>query len=560
MHLFFRSALISAFVFGGLLLGCGELPHDVVDESSAESSRSVTSARLRLVAANLTSGSAQSYDLGHGTRILQWLNPDIVMIQEFNVGDKSPEAARAYVDATFGADFNMYREAGRGIPNGIISRYPIVESGEWEDAYTPDRDFAWARIDIPGPTDLWAVSVHLRTSGNRPAETAALSQKLKAHVPAGDYLVVGGDFNTGSHNDPCFQNLADLVGVTGPFPRDLNNNFNTNRGRNEPYDYVLVDGDLEAFQTTTIIGARSFTGGFVADTRAALSSAELSPAYVDDSNAPNMQHMAIVKDFALPAIPPEESVTVTYPNGGETLIAGSTVHVTWSITTPGAVKVEYTIDGATWNSIASSVTQTSTDWLLPAAVTSTAKIRVRSIDGLLTDVSDLSFAIVTDPPTPPPSTAAKIIINEILANEPSTDPAFEFIEVVNTGDAAVDMSNWTLSDQTLVRHTFAVDTILAPKAAIIVYGQWSAIPANMSNGVAASSGQLSLTNSGDTVALTDANGTKQDSVTYASALSSRDGVSMTRQIDGDGSASMVLHDTVSSTPSSPGARSDGLGF
>jgi len=36
----------------------------------------------------------------------------------------------------------------------------IVEAGEWDDPRVGNRDFAWARIDIPGPVDLWAVSVH----------------------------------------------------------------------------------------------------------------------------------------------------------------------------------------------------------------------------------------------------------------------------------------------------------------------------------------------------------------------------------------------------------------
>jgi len=43
--------------------------------------------RLRLVAANTTSGTQQSYDPGHGIRIFQGLKPDVVMIQEFNYGD-----------------------------------------------------------------------------------------------------------------------------------------------------------------------------------------------------------------------------------------------------------------------------------------------------------------------------------------------------------------------------------------------------------------------------------------------------------------------------------------
>ena len=123
-------------------------------------------ARLRVVAANITSGTRQSYDEGHGARILQALRPDVVLIQELNYGYDEPSDIRAFVDDTFGTDFHYFREEGGTIPNGVVSRYPIVESGQWEDPATSTRAFAWARIDIPGDVDLWAVSVHLLTSNS----------------------------------------------------------------------------------------------------------------------------------------------------------------------------------------------------------------------------------------------------------------------------------------------------------------------------------------------------------------------------------------------------------
>ena len=58
--------------------------------------------KIRLMAANITSGNNQSYDGGHGTRIFQGLDPDIVMIQEFNYGDNSPSSIQNYVTSTFG--------------------------------------------------------------------------------------------------------------------------------------------------------------------------------------------------------------------------------------------------------------------------------------------------------------------------------------------------------------------------------------------------------------------------------------------------------------------------
>ncbi|MEL6899487.1 MAG: endonuclease, partial [Cyanobacteria bacterium J06606_4] len=57
---------------------------------------------LRIMAANTTSGNRQSYDPGEGTRIFQGLAPDIVLIQEFNIGDNSEGAVADWVETTFG--------------------------------------------------------------------------------------------------------------------------------------------------------------------------------------------------------------------------------------------------------------------------------------------------------------------------------------------------------------------------------------------------------------------------------------------------------------------------
>ena len=86
---------------------------------------------VRIVAANLTSGNQQSYspdnethtnDEGAGGRILKGLKPDVVLIQEFN----TEIGTQQWVTETFGADYKFAKEDGLGIPNGIVSRFPIV--------------------------------------------------------------------------------------------------------------------------------------------------------------------------------------------------------------------------------------------------------------------------------------------------------------------------------------------------------------------------------------------------------------------------------------------------
>ncbi|PTL75227.1 endonuclease/exonuclease/phosphatase family protein [Vitiosangium sp. GDMCC 1.1324] len=258
-------------------------------------------ANLRIMAANLTSGDAQSYDPGEGIRLMRGVAPDIVLVQEFNYASNKEADIRNMV-AQVGSGYHYYREEGAQIANGIISRWPIIESGEWDDPLTGTRDFAWARIDIPGPRDLWAVSVHLLTADStvRQDEANALIERIRATVPADDYLVIGGDLNTANRSEPCLSVLTQVVVTASPYPSDKNGNTNTSAPRSKPYDYVLVDEDLRKYQQATIIGSNVFAAGLVLDSRVYTPLSEISPVQPGDSAATNMQHMGVVKDFRIP--------------------------------------------------------------------------------------------------------------------------------------------------------------------------------------------------------------------------------------------------------------------
>lgn len=258
--------------------------------------------RIRVMAANITSGDAQSYDPGEGIRIFRGVKPDIVLIQEMNYRSNSPEALRRLVDAAFGPEFSYYREDGDGIPNGIISRFPIVDAGEWDDASAPDRDFAWAHIDIPGPRDLWAVSVHLltRDHGVRVIEAQQLVAYLMTNAAPDDYIIIGGDFNSDTRQDPLFRVLRAVVETRGPYPAAEDGNDNTNASRSKPYDGIYASPELSALETPVVIGDGSFPGGLVVDTRAYSRLIDIAPARRYDSGARNMQHMAVLKDFDVP--------------------------------------------------------------------------------------------------------------------------------------------------------------------------------------------------------------------------------------------------------------------
>jgi endonuclease/exonuclease/phosphatase family metal-dependent hydrolase len=253
-------------------------------------------ARIRVVASNLTSGTAQAYE-SPGIDILRGLVPDVVLFQEFNY---KLGTIRQLVDAALGPSFCVYREPRTaGIPNGIASRFPIVDAGQWDDPNTPDRSMVWARIDIPGPVDLWAVSLHLHTASasTRAAEAQLLVQYVQNAIPSGDYLVLGGDLNTDVENEQTLATIGAIAVTTSPWPVDQNANNRTNASRAKPYDWVVANPLFDAKKTTLSIGASTYPNGLVLDSRVYTPLTEVPPVLVTDSAATNMQHMAVARDF-----------------------------------------------------------------------------------------------------------------------------------------------------------------------------------------------------------------------------------------------------------------------
>lgn len=251
------------------------------------------------------------------------------------------------------------------------------------------------------------------------------------------------------------------------------------------------------------------------------------------------------------------SVQVTAPNGGETWLAGSSQTITWEATGVNDVSVELTTDGTTWATLSRSMPAEVGQLMVtaPATATMMAQVRVSAVpSGSPSDVSDATFTITQTAPPP-----GRVFLNEVLANEPGSDTDGEFVELVNSGAGDTDLSGWTISDATQVRHVFAAGTVLSAGRALVVFAGAAAIPAGLGNAIASSTGMLSLSNSGDTVTLASPTGTV-DSVTYTSALSGTDGVSMNRSPDGDAAGTFVLHTTLSASLASPGTRVDGTAF
>ncbi|MFX0062997.1 MAG: CARDB domain-containing protein, partial [Candidatus Hermodarchaeota archaeon] len=121
-------------------------------------------------------------------------------------------------------------------------------------------------------------------------------------------------------------------------------------------------------------------------------------------------------------------VTVTSPNGGETL--SGTVTITWTAADPDGDSLTFTVyywDGSTWVELANGLTTTSYDWdttTVPDG--SNYEIRVRASDGIFTagDESDAPFTIDNAPST---TTTTTTITTSTTSTTTTTIPGFEAI-------------------------------------------------------------------------------------------------------------------------------------
>jgi hypothetical protein len=94
---------------------------------------------------------------------------------------------------------------------------------------------------------------------------------------------------------------------------------------------------------------------------------------------------------------PSNSVTVTAPNGGENLTAGTSTNITWTSTgTIANVKLEYSVDGGTnYTVISASTANDGTEpWTVPSSATTQGRVRVSDASSATTnDVSNANFTI-----------------------------------------------------------------------------------------------------------------------------------------------------------------------
>jgi endonuclease/exonuclease/phosphatase family metal-dependent hydrolase len=316
---------------------------------------------VRVLASNLTSGSGQRYETP-GLSILNGLNPDVVAMQEFNVsnsfGINTPAALSNMVATTFGTNFVYYRESGYAIPNGIISRYPMLTNGSWVDSDTGvnDRGFAWAKIDVPGTNDLYVVSVHLKASNSgsdvtrRTAQAGEIKALIGTNFPANAWIIVAGDMNIYDETEGAVATFATFLSDT-PVPEDQNGDQDTNASRGERYDRVLMSFSLTKTLIPLVMPSHTYPNGLVFDSRVYTNLTDVPPVVIGDSGADQMQHMAVVRDFEITlaaapsALPPVLTNITIVAEHFLFQVMGSVgsnyiVQATTSLTTPNWVSLQ----------------------------------------------------------------------------------------------------------------------------------------------------------------------------------------------------------------------------
>jgi len=286
-----------------------------------------------VMSANLTAGTnivdgTFAYDES-AMRIIKRLRPDVLAIQEWKITNAS---YRAFVDEILGPEYEFYLEPegdANPIPNGVISRWPIVASNEWSDTYVGARDYVHAKINLPGPADLNVVSVHFKAGAPDAATRLNEARELTNYIATAgflstDFLVIAGDLNVTGRTETTFRVITQIV-TDAHSPADQNGNLNSNLGRGSPYDHVLPNNLLDAQYLGLNVAGFNYTNGMIFDSEQF--SDHLLPALVKDSYTTNRTHLAVMKLFNLStaSVPPTVTTTIASATNTTTAATGGNV-------------------------------------------------------------------------------------------------------------------------------------------------------------------------------------------------------------------------------------------
>jgi endonuclease/exonuclease/phosphatase family metal-dependent hydrolase len=372
-------------------------------------------------------------------RIFRGLAPDVVAIQEWNVTNAA--GRRAFVDVNFGTNFDYYSESpdpSCPMPNGIISRWPIVDSGTWNDPEVYNRDFAWASISVPGARPLHVVSVHLKAGSTsadyttRVAQARALTNLVANNFSSTNFVVLAGDLNLQMRSDPCMAILTNAF-LDDRKPADQYGDEDTNIPRSKPYDVILPNLYLNSNHASVVIGGLTFTEGAVFDSR--LFASPPSPILTNDSAEVGMQHLGVLKKFNFNYIDQPPTLKAI---GDQALIVSNDLFLSIeAVPTEGdavTLSVSNAPAGATFSSVGE---QGSFSWLnIPSPGVYTTSFYAVDNDGAASETIVISVL-----------EKSSVLISEVA--DPADDYYGRFVELYAVGTAGVDFAqgNYYLSRQ-----------------------------------------------------------------------------------------------------------------
>ncbi len=214
-----------------------------------------------------------------------------------------------------------------------------------------------------------------------------------------------------------------------------------------------------------------------------------------------------------PAFPTDQDpVRVSALAGDSDGIVSATLH--WALNgvvqpNVGLERVGGTDERGTWETLLSAQA---------AGVVITLAIRI-SDGAFIAQTNDRDVQIA--------GSGSPIVLNEVLADPPPdldgdangdgtrSTSQDEFVELVNIGADPVDLTGWSIHDATGARHEFASGPVISPGDFFVVFG--GGTPTGIPSGSdVASSGGLSLNNTGDEVRLVGADGVTRDFHAYGS--------------------------------------------
>ncbi len=156
-------------------------------------------------------------------------------------------------------------------------------------------------------------------------------------------------------------------------------------------------------------------------------------------------------------------------------------------------------------------------------------------------------------------TPTALVVNEVLAdpgnlasNDANNDgmtngSSDEFIELFNTGEADLDLSNFTISEGAGVRYTFAPGFILPGRAAFVLFGGGTPNVPCLSD--VASTSFIGLNNGGDVVVVRNALGFPVAQMSYGAEGGNDQSVALA--VDGDVTSGYVQHTTITNPSGAP---------